>query len=242
MHRFFIPASNIAGNLVNLDSKTLEHIKVLRLRQGELFTVCDGEGFEYSCRFNGRNSNIADILEQNPASGEPNVDVTVFMAFSKGERSEYAIQKSVELGAKEIVLFPSARCVSRPDDASLSKKQTRWQTIALEAAQQSGRGIVPQIRIHTAFDAAVAEAMRSELPLFLYEDEQQLGLKEALETHSPINSISIFSGPEGGFEPAEAAFVRESGLLSVSLGPRILRCETAPAAALAAIMFFTGNM
>ena len=242
MPRFFIAASNVMGGVAYLDAKTVEHLKVLRIRRGERFTVCDGEGTDYVCRISPRGDGSAEILETHPTCGEPAVDVTIFAAFAKGDRTDTVVQKCVELGAKEIIFFPSARCVARPDGAALMKKQNRWQTIALEAAKQSERGVVPQVRVHTAFDAAVAEAARSELPLLLYEEEHETSLRAALESHPQARSISLFSGPEGGFEPEEAAFARESGLLSVSLGARILRCETAPACALTAVMYATGNM
>lgn len=242
MPRFFITASNVFGGIAYLDKKTAEHLRVLRIKQGESFTVCDGEGSDYVCRLTGKSDGSVEILEKKPTAGEPDVDVAVFAAFSKGDRMDTAVQKCVELGAKELVLFPSARCVSRPDGLSLIKKQNRWKAIANEAAKQSERGIVPAVRVHTAFDAAVYEASRSSLPLLLYEDERELSLGDALRSRPDADSIAVFSGPEGGFEPAEAAFAKECGLISASLGPRILRCETAPICALSAIMFFTGNM
>ncbi len=242
MPRFFVAASNLMGGVAYLDAKTAEHLKVLRIRKGESFTVCDGEGTDYICRLSPKGDGSADIIETRPTQGEPTVAVTVFAAFSKGDRPEIVVQKCVELGAREIVFFPSARCVSRPDGAALIKKQNRWQMIALEAAKQSERGIVPQVRVHTAFDAAVAEAAQAEIPLFLYEEEHDLGLKAALEARPEAKTVSLFSGPEGGFEPEEAAFAGESGLISVTLGKRILRCETAPVCALSAVMYATGNM
>ncbi len=242
MPRFFITASDVLKGIVQLDAKTAEHLRVLRIRQGETFIVCDGQGNDYVCRLTGRDDGAVEILERRMTLGEPTVDVTVLAAFSKGDRMETVIQKSVELGAKEIVLFPSARCVARPAEPDINKKHIRWQAIAHEAAKQSDRGIVPKVRINLAFDAAVYYALKSTLPLLLYENERETSLRDALEARPEAGSISVFSGPEGGFEPAEAAFAMESGLLSVSLGPRVLRCETAPICALSAIMFFTGNM
>lgn len=242
MPRFFITASNVFGDVAYLDAKTVEHLRVLRIRQGEKFIVCDGEGVDYVCRLTGKSDGSAEIIEKRPTSGEPSVDVSVFAAFSKGDRTDTVIQKCVEMGAKDITFFPSARCVARPDEKSLIKKQNRWQAIALEAAKQSERGVVPKVYVHTAFDAAVAAAAKAELPLFLYENEREFGLRAALEARPGAKTISIFSGPEGGFEETEAAFAAECGLLSVTLGPRILRCETAPMCALSAIMFFTGNL
>jgi len=267
MVRFFVSSEDISGGLVKLSAEDSVHIRSLRLRPSELFTVCDGEGTDYVCRLcergdtdGGRGSggdkgraSIAEILESFPSRGEPSVTCRVFIAFAGGDRLEYSVQKSVELGAVEIALFPSKRCEDVPRD--IGKKTTRLQRIALEAAKQCGRGIVPPVTVAGWFDEAVHQASQADLPLFLYECEDVLHLKQALERHYaerhsndpnsgfPVSgsSISIVTGPVGGFEPFEAELARSSGMVTVTLGARILRCETAPVAALAAVMFFTDN-
>jgi len=182
---------------------------------------------------------IAEIIEARPSRGEPSIACTAYIALAKGDRLDYAVQKSVELGAHGVVLFPSRRCVSIPGD--MAKKVARLQRIALETAKQCGRGRVPTVSAMGSFEAAIKEASSAELPLFFYECEERLSLREALEQWT-LGSFSIVTGPEGGFEPHEAEHARDAGMLAVTLGPRILRCETAPAAALAAIMFHTGNL
>jgi 16S rRNA (uracil1498-N3)-methyltransferase len=157
----------------------------------------------------------------------------------------------VELGARDITLFPSERCVSLPCDTV--KKTTRLQRIALETAMQCGRGRIPLVSSVDSFEEAVRQAASINtltngdgyacgFSLFFYELEEKLHLKQALKGRGMYNTFSIFTGPEGGFEPQEAEFARAAGLISVSLGARILRCETAPIAALAAVMFHTGNL
>jgi len=153
------------------------------------------------------------------------------------------------------VLFPSERCVSVPGD--MTKKTARLQRIALETAKQCDRGRVPGVTAIRSFEAAVKRAALAGLPLFLYEEEKELRLKQALEAWPPAGSrepavadelkeacdaVSVMTGPEGGFEQKEADFAKSAGMIAVSLGPRILRCETAPMAALAAIMYHTGNI
>jgi len=165
------------------------------------------------------------------------------------------VQKSVELGAFEIVLFPSERCVSVPGD--ISKKTARLRRISLETAKQCGRGRVPEVTAAGSFGSAVLKAAAADLPLFFYECEENRRLKGVLDAKQgngpfisrcdtidpfPCFTVSIVTGPEGGFEPCEAEYAQSAGMLNVSLGPRILRCETAPVAALAAIMFHTGNL
>lgn len=245
MPRFFIAASNIFGGIAYLNEKDAEHLKVLRIKKGEKFTVCDGNGTDYVCQLADSGSSdetSVEILEKKPSPGEPTAHCTVFAAYSKGDKMETVIQKCVELGASEIVVFPSHRCVSKPDGASVIKKTNRWQKIAAEAAKQSERGKIPVVSAAPDFKFAMEKAAKADLPLFFYEEEQTLGFKEALQSSGDIKTVSIVTGPEGGFEPEEAKFAIASGMKSVSLGPRILRCETAPMAAVAGVMLFTGNM
>jgi len=239
-----------------LSAEDTAHMRSLRLRPTELFVVCDGKRSDYVCRLAQRDGGtVAEIVETRPSLGEPTIECSVYVAFAKGDRLDFAVQKSVELGAHRIVLFPSERCVSVPSD--MTKKTARLQRIALETAKQCGRGRVPGVAAIRSFEAAVKRAAGAGLPLFLYEEEEELRLKQALEQWTPSNgcespvdgegkeagnTVSVMAGPEGGFEPSEAESAKTAGMVAVSLGPRILRCETAPVAALAAIMFHTGNI
>ncbi|SHH91986.1 16S rRNA (uracil1498-N3)-methyltransferase [Sporobacter termitidis DSM 10068] len=244
MPRFFIAASNIFGGVAYLSAKEIEHLRALRIRHGESFTVCDGAGQDYTCRLTRLNDDgaEAEVVDIAPSAGEPSVFCAVYTAYSKGDKLETVVQKSVELGATELVLFPSARCVSKPETLSVLHKTSRLQKIAEEAAKQSGRGKIPWVTAVHSFENAVLSASKNELPLFLYESEKQQSLKDVLDGSAGVKTVSIMTGPEGGFEPEEAAFAAENGMKSVSVGPRILRCETAPVAALAAVMYHTGNL
>jgi 16S rRNA (uracil1498-N3)-methyltransferase len=244
MPRFFVAASNIFGGIAYLNAKEIEHIKALRIRHDESFTVCDGDGKDYTCRLTKLTPDgaEAEIVDSAPSKGEPSVFCTVYAAYAKGDKLETIVQKAVELGASEIVLFPSARCVSKPETLSVVHKTGRLQKIAEEAAKQSGRGKIPWVTAVSSFENAVQSAVKSGLSLFLYEDEKQLSLKDALNDSAEYKKIALMTGPEGGFEPEEAAYAVQNGMHSVSVGPRILRCETAPLAALAAVMYHTGNM
>ena len=240
MVRFFVSSEDVCDGVVRLGAADCEHIRALRLRPSELFAVCNGEGTDYICRLSEHEGTTAVIVETRTSAGEPSINCIVYLALSKGDRLEYAVQKSVELGAAGIVLFPSQRCVAVP--SKISKKITRLERIALEASKQSGRGRVPAITDVESFETAVIEAARAQLPLFCYEDENRRGLKEVLESQSVCGSVSVVTGPEGGFEPCEAQFAADAGMISVSLGRRLLRCETAPIAVLAAVMCYAGEM
>jgi len=250
MIRFFTDPQNVVNNTITLSKDIREHMRSLRLRPDELFTVCDGNGTDYVCRLGKRDDNTtAEIIESFQSCGEPSVDCKVFIAYSKGERLDYAVQKSAELGASEIVLYESKRCVAVPNN--IPKKIERLQRIALEAAKQSGRGIIPKVSDGGNFSKIMNTATDSSaLVLFCYEDEHRLHLKTVLQQHfsSGINCQNnetesvIITGPEGGFEADEAEIAKSKGFSIISLGSRILRSETAPVVALTAVMYHTGNL
>ena len=150
------------------------------------------------------------------------------------------IQKATELGAYEIVAFPSARCVSRPDEKSLGKKLERWQKIAASAAEQSGRGRIPQILTLPSYKAALERAAQADKALLFYENERATTLRMAL-SDGGYKTVSLLTGPEGGLESGEVEQAMAAGLRVCTLGKRILRCETAPLCALSAVMYDAGE-
>ena len=244
MPRFFVAASNIFGGVAYIDGKDAEHLKVLRVKKGEEIIVCDGSGRDYRCRVTdaGAGEASAEILEESASAGEPGISCRVFAAYPKGDKAETIVQKCVELGAEKIIFFPSERCVSRPDGAAVMKKLERWSKIAREAAMQSQRGMIPQVSAAASFAEAMTSAAEAELPLFLYEDERRTSLLEALEEKKGFQTAAIVTGSEGGFSQEEAELAAKKGLICTRMGPRILRCETAPLCALSAIMLHSGNL
>ena len=242
MPRFFIAGTNLAGGMAILKGRDAEHVRVLRLKPGEDVIICDGQGTDYKCRLvsSTKEEAEAEILEVVPCPAEPSVKVTVLCGLPKGDRTDYIIQKCVEAGASEIVFFPAARCVAKPD--APEKKLERWQRIAEEAAKQSGRGIIPQVKWVYDFAGALDIAVKQELALFLYETGERERLDRVLEEHKSVASVALITGPEGGFEPFEAKLASIAGLHLCSMGERILRCETAPVVATTAVMYATGNL
>ena len=155
---------------------------------------------------------------------------------------QHIIQKSVELGVTKIVPVLTRRCVSRPDSKDFKKKLVRLNKIALEAAKQCNRAIVPRVDEVMSFDEAIKNASDFDLRLLPYEAEKSSRMKETLKSHCEAKNICIFIGPEGGFDIAEVEAVTAAGGRIATLGPRILRCETAPIAAIAVLMEKSGNM
>lgn len=243
MPKFFVCPDEIRGGFLVLTGENAAHAKVLRIKPGDDVCVCDGSGCDYACRVSDVSPGQISLVvqRQTPSAAEPSVRCSVYMAYAKADKLEHVIQKATELGASEIVAFPSARCVSRPDERSLEKKRERWQKIAASAAEQSGRGRVPSVITAESYVCAVQRACTCDLALFPYENEQRLSLRAAIGTEA-LHSVSIMTGPEGGFTPEEVALARQAGMKICSLGPRILRCETAPLCALTAVLFAAGAL
>ena len=320
MARFFVDVLPAEGSEYQLTGENLEHAKVLRLKAGETVQLSDGDGLECICEVVAA-PGVLSVGTAFPCPAEPRAAVSVYLAFPKADKAEHVIQKATELGAAEIVLFPSRFCVSRPDEKSLGKKLERWQRIAQSAAEQSRRGRIPRVRALGSFDAAIREAAGAGLPILFYENERARTLRAALEaflngegrkgrrtmqvrsaptarwavaehreelcskryampfggiaptagngteaeigtpphpsapralTPSPQGegsgagsgraSISLMTGAEGGFADEEVARAEAAGMRICTLGRRILRCETAPLAALSAVMYALGEM
>lgn len=242
MVRFFAEPAQMLQDTIVLTGENAQHAKVLRLNTGEEVLVCNGEGEECLCRvtaFSGTQLEV-EVLQRRKSDTEASVQVSVYMAFPKADKLEHVIQKATELGAYEIVAFPSSRCVSKPDEKSLKKKLERWQKIAASAAEQSGRGRIPQVLVLGSFKEALTRAAQTDLPLMFYENEQAVTLKMAMSSKS-YRTVSLLTGPEGGLEEREVAQAREAGLQVCTLGKRILRCETAPLCALSAVMYDAGE-
>lgn len=243
MPRFFVSTELLSQSQVFLTGQHAAHGKVLRLKPGDHITLCDGMGTDGNAVISQITSDTItlDLLSTAPSASEPQCHVSVFMAYSKGDKLEHVIQKATELGAWEIIAFPASRCVAKVDGKSLPKKLDRWQKIALSAAEQAGRGRIPQVRAMTSFSQALYQMAEANLPILLYESEDQFSLRQALSRFQGT-SVALMSGPEGGFDPEEIKQAMDAGISICTLGSRILRCETAPLCALSATMFATGEL
>ena len=242
MTRFFVEPEELQPDFLVLTGENAQHAKVLRLKNGEEVLVCDGQGNECLCAISDVSPGQISLVvrKRRDSETEAAVRVSVYMAFPKADKLEHVIQKATELGAYEIIAFPSARCISRPDDKSLRKKLERWQKIAASAAEQSGRGRIPEVLVLSSYKAALERAAQADKALLFYENEQATTLHMALEA-GHWQSVSLLTGPEGGLEVSEVEQAMAAGLQVCTLGKRILRCETAPLCALSAVMYAAGE-
>ena len=241
MPRFFVDNPLAVGQTATLTGADARHLAgALRVTVGEPITLCDGAGTDYACTVAAveRESVFLSVDAATPSEAEPTLAVTLYMGLPKGDKMELIIQKAVELGVTAIVPVATARSIVRLDSKDGAKKQQRWQKIAAEAAGQSGRGVIPAVEAPISWKQALAR-FETENTLLCYEGGgQPIG-----RLVSPADTaLSLVVGPEGGFDPAEVEAVTAAGGRIATLGKRILRCETAPLAALAVLMERSGNM
>jgi len=234
MPKFFIGDENIGDGTIEILGDDARHIaRSLRMAVGDEITVSNGRGTLFFCRLTLIRDERCECEIISQETENIATRVTLFMAYPKGDKLETIVQKAVELGACRIVPFTSSRCIKHPRAEREAKQTERLLRIAVEAAKQCGAATLPEISSALSFDEMLKEAKASELALFCYENEKARMLKDTLS--AGVGSISVIVGSEGGFSPEEAQKAEVAGLIPVSLGRRILRCETAPLYALSVI-------
>ncbi len=232
MSTFFVTADCIADNKITISGEDAHHIsKVLRMAAGDHIKVSDMSKKIYNCKIEGfsRDEVYLNIESSEDSITEPPYKATLFMALPKQDKMELIIQKAVELGVYRIVPFSSSRCVCKLDSQGGEKKRERWQKIAKSGAEQCGRAIIPEVHTPVTFKKALEMLMESQNPFMCYEGEETLSMKQYLDGKKDKGEEFAFMiGSEGGFSVEEARLIRENNVPTVSLGNRILRCETAP--------------
>lgn len=246
MPRFFINSKDIFDDNINIKGDDYNHIKkVLRLKCGEIVTLSDGVGNEYEAKIEefGDGFVHSKIIKSYKNSTEPPIKITLYQGLPKADKMDFIIQKSVELGITRIVPVLTERTIVKlGNEKDASKKCERWNRISQEAAKQSNRGIIPEIEIPITFKEAVKQAKDYALSLIPYEKEANNSLKQILRSVSDIKEASVFVGPEGGFTEQEIEEAVSFGINSITLGPRILRTETAGIAVLSILMYELGDV
>lgn len=242
MDWFFTDRQPCAGDKLLITGEDAVHItRSLRMSVGEYIVLCSPDKMEHQCRIEAIDSEGVHVMvcTEEECRHEPDVDVTLFFAMTKGDKPETVIQKSVELGASHIIPMLTSRCVSRPDKKSFEKKLSRYRKIALQAAMQSRRAIVPEVGEMLDISRAAGKLAEFDKAILFYEGGGA-PLREIINKDD--KKTAVFIGPEGGFSDEEVELLCSSGAVKATLGKRILRAETAPLAALTAIMLLTGNL
>ena len=241
MPKFFTARENIKDTTLIIDSEDANHLKrVLRINVGDVITVCDGAGIDYTVKVSeiGKNEIECDIIDRQKSDTEPNINITLYQGLPKAAKMDYIIQKNTELGISKIVPAKLARCVVKLENkAAEDKKCERWQKIAIASAKQSGRGIVPVIDNPMTVDEIIEDVKDYDLVFVPYECEDQSRLKTIVESVPDAKDIAFIIGPEGGFDISEIEKFKAAGIKTVTLGKRILRTETAAESVVSMLMY-----
>ena len=243
MHHFFVKRDNIRDQEVRFDQTDYVHItKVLRLKADEKVSVSDGEFFYTVALVQLMNEVTGKIVASKPVDSESPLHTILVQGIAKGEKMDYIIQKATELGVSEIIPVETSFCVVKLDDRKRTERAERWQKIANEAAKQCKRGKVPKIHLPCSWRDVFSKLPNEALKLVLWESEENTLLNQVLKLHSQKKILVLFIGPEGGLAPEEVNFAMQNNALSVSLGKRILRTETAGMTVLAIAQYVLGDL
>lgn len=237
MYHFFAPDQNAESGSICIAGPDYNHIvRVLRLKPGDRIAVSDGRDRDSLCEIAeiGPDSVRCEVLPAELADSECPVHLHLFQGLPKGDKMELILEKAVELGASSVVPVEMKRCVVKLDEKKKAARTERWQKQAESAAKQSGRRIIPKVGQVLGFKEAVKAAAAMDRILVPYECAEDIShTRKVLESLKPGQDAAIFIGPEGGFEPAEIEALKAENADVITLGPRILRTETAGMATLA---------
>ena len=249
MHRFFVDTHqiNFTQNRIIIENEDVKHIsRVLRLKEKDKVEICDGENTEYICEIQSidKNSVLLSIIDKKQSIKEPSIKTVLYQGVPKGDKMSFIIQKTVELGITEIIPVEMKRTVVQFGDRDKQNKIDRWKKIALEAAKQSKRGIIPAVHSPLNFDQALEHSKKNQLNIMPYENENKKGFRAVMESLNKdnIDNIGIWIGPEGGLDEEEVAKAINNKIHLITLGPRILRTETAGFTTLSLIMYELGDL
>ena len=246
MNRFFVSKSDIRGDEVVLSGQQAHQIRnVLRMTSGEGIIVLDNTGCEYEVVLTDVDKQkVAGRIESRRAgAGEPQVRLTLYQSLLPRDKFELVLQKCTEVGVSRFVPVITQRSLVRDAETVTPNKLARWQRIITEAAEQSHRGRIPELNLPIEFEDAVSSLADHDLRLIASPAEQKISLRAALQrsNRNKPQTIALFVGPEGGFTEQEVTLAADAGAVAFSLGPRILRTETAALVTAALILYELEN-
>jgi 16S rRNA (uracil1498-N3)-methyltransferase len=245
MHKFFVSKNNIVGDKAVIDGDDVKHIyKVLRLENGDKVNINNCEGKEYLGEIISidKKEVKVNLLEELKVSNESNLNIVLFQGLPKSTKMDLIVQKGTELGMSEITPIITERVIVKNEMGEFTKTE-RWKRIALEACKQSKRSLIPEINTPIEFKVLLEKTKEFDLVVVPYESAEDYGIKELIESIDyEVKNVAIVIGPEGGFEDSEIKELMENGSKVVTLGPRILRTETAGFVCATLLQYELGDM
>ena len=246
MLHIFAEPGDISGDRLTITGKEYNHIRnVLRMKQGEIISVSDGQdGRDYRFAIDGFTDSqvLCRLVSVAESGAELPVRVVLFQGIPKGDKMEFIVQKATELGVSDVVPVMMARSVVKIDPKDRIRKQERWQKIAREAGKQSGRCVIPEIHAPVSVRETADMIRKLDAVAVPWESSRESGPLAFAKEHPDIRSLGIVIGPEGGIEPGEISFLTSVSCDIITLGPRIMRTETAGLAAVSAFSALYGEM
>ena len=245
MHKFFVTPNNIIGQKAIIQGDDVKHIyKVLRLDVGDKILINNSQGQEYLGRISdvNKNSVTVDLLETLDQNAESNIQIDLYQGLPKSSKMDYIVQKATELGVNSIIPIITERVVVKSELGEF-KKTDRWKRIALEACKQCKRTIIPEVKGPITFDELLEGLKDYDLIVVPYENKEHYGIKKMCQgIKDEVKTVAIVIGPEGGFEEEEIRAMECKGAHIVTLGPRILRTETAGIVTAAILQYVLGDL
>ncbi|MDD3223848.1 MAG: 16S rRNA (uracil(1498)-N(3))-methyltransferase [Clostridium sp.] len=246
MHKFFSDENCTVGNNINIKGEDVKHIyKVLRLKEGEIVNInnCRGEEFTAEIVYIDKTKVTCKIISKSDINNESKLKIYLFQGMPKSSKMDLIVQKNTELGVSSVTPVITERVIVK-NSLGDNKKIERWNKIALEASKQSKRSLIPKVNEAVDFNNMISEIKNYDLVVVPYENKKEFGIKalKAKLKDKEITNCAIVIGPEGGFEESEIEMLKEIGAEIVTLGPRILRTETAGFTCTALIMYELGDI
>ncbi|MBK1850452.1 MULTISPECIES: 16S rRNA (uracil(1498)-N(3))-methyltransferase [unclassified Marinobacter] len=228
------------GHHADLDENAAQHVgRVLRMQSGQELKLFNGDGQDYSATITEAGKKRVQVLVGPPQANptESPLQITLGQTLSKGDRMDYAVQKAVEMGVSRIVPLTTERCEVKLKGDREDKRLRHWQSVAISAAEQCGRATVPEILPVMTVEQWLEYSRTCDLRLVLHHRTEK-----SLKSMNRPGTIALMIGPEGGLTADEIALAEKEGFLPMAMGPRVLRTETAPVAAIALCQWLWGDM
>lgn len=244
MRRFFVARQEILSDRPTLTGSDVKHIRrVLRLKPDDEILLFDGKGLEYRARITASTPKAIAlcILERFPSISESPLKITIGQALLKARKMDRIVRQATELGIYALIPLLVERSVPKPEPDRWAEKEQRWESIARESLKQCARSQIPRIGAAASFEKLVGTSQAYDLKILFHHGNSGLAQPDASDLRN-MGQVLALIGPEGGFTPDEVRLARKHGFVCVSLGPRILKADTAAVAACSILQYAFGDM